>query len=263
MESRWKKHVYAAKSSKGGRWHFPNAIRKYGAAAFSHDVLAICDTLEEANQIEREKIEEFKTRDPRLGFNLAEGGGFKPHPIRKNPWDDPAYRAHQMTIDRSHLQTPEVRVINRAAHNTPESKARQAAASRRTLSRSDTINKISQAAKERAYTPEIRQNMSRAAKCRKPSMRNNSGWPVSARERAAQANRSRVWTDEMCAKISAANLGKQLSDDHKTKIAAARIERERTIRREHHLQRARSVLANLLRFITVDDIQTALLELKA
>lgn len=91
VKKRWNQHVTKSKSSKGGRWHFPNAIRKYGKNAFSHEVLAICDSLEEANEIEREKIEEFQTRDPRFGFNLAHGGEHKPHLIKNNPWNDPAY----------------------------------------------------------------------------------------------------------------------------------------------------------------------------
>lgn len=98
-QSRWKNHCYAAKSSKGGRWHFPNAIRKYGKEAFSHEVLEICHSLEVANLAEECWISFYETRDPEKGFNLVKGGQHVPHPIRKNPWDDPEYRAKIHTIN--------------------------------------------------------------------------------------------------------------------------------------------------------------------
>ena len=34
-QKRWNQHCSQAKSSKDGRWHFPNAIRKYGKEAFT------------------------------------------------------------------------------------------------------------------------------------------------------------------------------------------------------------------------------------
>ena len=74
MEKRWNQHVSKSSNSKGGRWHFPNAIRKYGKDAFSHSVLEVCDSLEKANQRECDWIELFETRDSRFGFNLAKGG---------------------------------------------------------------------------------------------------------------------------------------------------------------------------------------------
>ena len=92
MESRWKKHIYTAKSSKGGRWHFPNAIRKYGPEAFSHTILETCSSLEEANLAEQKWIEKFDSRNPEKGFNLAPGGTSSPHSIRKNPWNNPEFR---------------------------------------------------------------------------------------------------------------------------------------------------------------------------
>jgi group I intron endonuclease len=73
-EKRWKTHVSHAKNSKGGRWHFPNAIRKYGKDAFSHRVLEVCDSLEKANLREEAWIELFESRDLRFGFNIAKGG---------------------------------------------------------------------------------------------------------------------------------------------------------------------------------------------
>jgi len=93
MGRRWSQHVTQSRSSKGGRWHFPNAIRKYGPEAFSHEVLEVCEDLDVANLAEECWIELLDTRNPEKGFNLAKGGAHIPHPIRRNPWDDPGYRS--------------------------------------------------------------------------------------------------------------------------------------------------------------------------
>src|SRR5271155_3226832 len=113
MERRWQKHVYAAlRFSKGGRWHFPNAIRKYGKDVFSHEVLAQSWTVEGANVTEEELILQYGTRNPGLGFNLAKGGAHIPHPIRKNPWDNPEYRAKCTEAARQTFKRPDVRAAS-------------------------------------------------------------------------------------------------------------------------------------------------------
>jgi len=115
MERRWASHVTKAKYSKNGRWHFPNAIRKYGPQAFSHEVLEVCHSLEVANLAEECWIEIFETRDPSKGFNLAKGGLHIPHPIRRNPWDRPEYRAKCSEASRKRWEDPTLRAVMTAA----------------------------------------------------------------------------------------------------------------------------------------------------
>jgi hypothetical protein len=105
MERRWAQHIIQARSSKGGRWHFPNAIRKYGPEAFSHEVLEICSSLEEANRAEERWIGYFDSRNPEKGFNLAKGGAHTPHSI-KNPWDRSEYRVKQIAAVKKRSQNP-------------------------------------------------------------------------------------------------------------------------------------------------------------
>lgn len=123
MLQRWNRHVYSASRSKG-RSHFANAIKKYGKDAFSHRVLEVCDSLEAANAAEKRLIEELGTRDPLKGFNLMEGGGSQPHPLRKNPWDDPIYRKNCTRSIRTRMSSPEVRlsssVVSKEVHSRPE-----------------------------------------------------------------------------------------------------------------------------------------------
>lgn len=77
MEARWKSHVYAALNPKGKNctFLFPKAIRKYGKDAFAHEVLEVCDSLEGANAAEQKWIDQLKTTDPSLGYNMEPGGG--------------------------------------------------------------------------------------------------------------------------------------------------------------------------------------------
>jgi hypothetical protein len=122
MERRWSDHICAAKRSKGGRWHFPNAIRQYGKNAFSHEVLEVCETLEAANEAEIKWIDHFNSRDPRFGFNLAPGGEHIPH-LKKNPWDRPGYREKQSIIMKERWKDPEFRakisIISKNSQNNP------------------------------------------------------------------------------------------------------------------------------------------------
>ncbi len=147
MERRWNEHVSKSSGSKGGRWHFPNAIRKYGKEAFSHQILEVCSSLEEANEAEDAWIESFSTRNPQFGFNLANGGEHVPHPIRKNPWNDPEYRAKQSENLKRITQTPQARANNKAALNTPESKARRSAISIEIRSRPEVMKIMSEFSK--------------------------------------------------------------------------------------------------------------------
>lgn len=156
-QKRWKNHISAAKSAKGGRWHFPNAIRKYGPEAFSHEILAICNTLEEANRIECSKIEEFKTRDPRFGFNLAEGGQHVPHPIRKNPWDDHNFRENAVARSQKLMADPAIRAKISAtmkAHYSNESYTAAAAErTKKVWAAPEYRSKVSTAVKQRWDRP--------------------------------------------------------------------------------------------------------------
>ena len=60
--------------------HFWSAIQKYGWGNFTHDILKIDLTLEEASEIEKRLINEFQTRNPKYGYNISEGGYGGGHP---------------------------------------------------------------------------------------------------------------------------------------------------------------------------------------
>jgi hypothetical protein len=112
MEKRWSRHISTAMRSKGGRWHFPNAVRKHGPEAFSHEELAQSWNLEGANATEEKLILQYDTRNPEKGFNLAKGGGSQPHSLRKNPWDDLEYRLKACAAAKLRWQDPIIRAIS-------------------------------------------------------------------------------------------------------------------------------------------------------
>lgn len=106
MLKRWNRHFYSASRQSKSRSHFGSAIRKYGKNAFSHEVLQTCETLEEANQAEIDWIEKLNTRDPKFGFNLAPGGQHAPHPEKRNPWNDPAFRERVTASVKKSFEDP-------------------------------------------------------------------------------------------------------------------------------------------------------------
>lgn len=141
MMQRWNQHVAKSKSLRGkGCFYFWNAIRKYGKDAFSHEVLEVCETLEEANLAEQKWIDHFDSKNPEKGFNLAEGGEHIPHPIRKNPWDDPEYREKAIRSLKEMFADPAEKqrrsFISKQTHSRPEVKIKSSLASRNMWGRS-------------------------------------------------------------------------------------------------------------------------------
>jgi hypothetical protein len=156
---RWSQHVTQSRSSKGGRWHFPNAIRRYGPQAFSHHVLGVCDSLDEANLVEEAWIFLLDTRNPEKGFNLAKGGSHTPHPIQ-NPWDNPAYRSKQALVDKSHLHSPRSNEKRSSAYSTPESKAKRSEINRAIHGTPEARSRNSESHRGKALSPEHRAKIS-------------------------------------------------------------------------------------------------------
>lgn len=54
--------------------HFANAIQKYGWENFEHIILYDCLTKNEANKIEKDLINKYKSNNPLFGYNIRAGG---------------------------------------------------------------------------------------------------------------------------------------------------------------------------------------------
>lgn len=166
MMWRWNRHVYAANGKVRGWSHFANAIRKYGKDAFSHEVLEICDTLDEANLAEQKWVDHFDTRNPERGFNLAPGGSHAPHPI-KNPWDRPGYRekhANNIAV----CLTPEARAKMVATHRSPEFQAKRSAISKQFQADPEYRVRMSVSSQTALAKPEVKAVLSAASRAKEP-----------------------------------------------------------------------------------------------
>jgi hypothetical protein len=258
---RWNQHVDSAHRRKGGWSHFANAIRKYGKEAFSHEVLEVCHDLEVANLAEECWIEFYDTRNPEKGFNLAPGGGHFPNPSKKNPWDDPDFRAKHLPRFVAAGQSPQARASSKASLNTPESKAKRSAATKAAMAQPETVakreamradpsyaEKISASVKTALSTPEARARQSDAARAawEDPSVREKTVAATRAamerpevRERLSEASRATWATSERRTKRAA----QVTSPETRAKISAASVGRTHTpesIQRQRDLYLARS-----------------------
>ncbi|KKL72965.1 hypothetical protein LCGC14_2079670, partial [marine sediment metagenome] len=142
---------------------------------------------EEANAVEEKWIKHFDSTNPERGFNLAKGGEHVPHPIRKNPWDDPDYRARvtatikndantsegkakRSLLSRAAWSNPEVRTkimsASKAGLNTLESKAKRSMIMKASAAVPESMIKRSEASKEVWSRPEVRKKMADIAKNR-------------------------------------------------------------------------------------------------
>jgi len=220
MERRWSQHVTQSKSSKSGRWHFPNAIRKYGPDAFEHKILETCDSLELANEREKHWVKEFDTINPLFGFNLAHGGSHTPHPIRKNPWINPEYREKQLARPNS-FHTPQARANNKASLNTPESRAKRSALSKTSLNTPESRIKRSASSKAALSTPESRAKRSVMSKVFSSMLgKKHSKETI---QKISDAQRGRTVDLEHRAKISITMTGRKLSTEHVVNNSRARM----------------------------------------
>lgn len=57
--------------------YFFRAITKYGWENITHEVLYECETLQEANKVEAELIAQYKTNNPKFGYNISGGADGK------------------------------------------------------------------------------------------------------------------------------------------------------------------------------------------
>ena len=150
-QARWSEHVSQALRRKGGWGHFQNAIRKYGKNAFSHEALATCLTVDDANVTEEEVIKQYNTRNPEMGFNVHRGG-YVEHPYKENPWLIPGFRERVSASTKAAAARPESKklrsqtsktlwsdpkfreknlTVSIAAHQNPEVRARMSAGMRK------------------------------------------------------------------------------------------------------------------------------------
>ena len=209
---RWNRHVYAANGKVKGWSHFANAIRMYGKNAFAHEVLEICDTLNEANLAEQKWIEHFDTRNPELGFNLAKGGSHTPH-----PWDRPEYRKKASAASRAKWENPDFRAKLEAkqkeVHARPEWKANMSVASKQAFSKPEVQDRHSDSLKGRPVSSETRRKISAIVKARSSD--------PEFKKRVSDSLKKASARPDVKERRSAAQRDKKLSAEHRARVGAS------------------------------------------
>jgi group I intron endonuclease len=77
IEKRFEHHINNAISNKANRNDCPrlyNAIRKYGEYSFDIELILECD-VDKCDENEIKYIQQYNSTDPKLGYNIANGGG--------------------------------------------------------------------------------------------------------------------------------------------------------------------------------------------
>ena len=233
MKQRWNQHILNAKSKTGkGCQHFWNAIKKYGKDAFSHQVLSVSLTVEEGNWFEKFWILMFDTTDVEKGFNLSKGGNHTPHPVKKDYWSDPDYRAAASFRSKKLWRNPSFRInharVMQKALNTSDYKAKQSQSQKQRAETPDGLKHLRKIANPgKILTPEHRAKISandgtkNPETLRKISEAVKTAWqnPI-IRNRMLEAFQKRsLPSPETRTKISAAGMGRTLSTGTKEKIA--------------------------------------------
>ena len=70
IHERWRKQGLSSSYNK----YFTKAVNKYGWDNIEHNIIAICDTYEDACNIETKYIRMFNSTDSRFGYNITPGG---------------------------------------------------------------------------------------------------------------------------------------------------------------------------------------------
>jgi len=100
---RFQNHV--AYANKGSKFLFHKAIRKYGKECWTNEVLATCETVSEARELEKKFIAEFGTNIRGNGYNMTVGGEGNANagvPLK------PEHKAKAVAALRSYHWTPEL-----------------------------------------------------------------------------------------------------------------------------------------------------------
>jgi group I intron endonuclease len=76
---RWSTHKRLAKTPEETGQYIHRAMDKYGVENFIFEIIATCNTLNNADETEAILIEQYKSRDKDFGYNLKAGGNSSAH----------------------------------------------------------------------------------------------------------------------------------------------------------------------------------------
>ncbi len=99
--SRWSNHKSGAKTHQPVQY-LHNAMIKYGVENFVFEIIALCKSLNDANEIEAILITQYNSRDHNFGYNLKPGGNTSSPSIETR--QKMSASAKQHIIDKPHTK---------------------------------------------------------------------------------------------------------------------------------------------------------------
>jgi group I intron endonuclease len=126
LSDRWS-GGHVAEANRGSPRALPRAIRKYGASSFEVVLVDVCYSRGEANHVESLLIDHWRTQNPRVGYNMREGGSMGRHSAesrRKMSLSHKGKKIRPESIEKT-------RRANIGRKNTPETLERMSQAAKR------------------------------------------------------------------------------------------------------------------------------------
>jgi len=230
-----RKHAHEKCAIKGSKTAFHNAIRKYGFAEFTWEILVEENDTALLNNLEQAYIKKLNTKSPN-GYNLTDGGDglnnpsdvvrrkigvafrgkkLTPEHIEKctKAFHSPEARAkHLVTVNSIEYRT-RASLAQRGKKQSAESKDKKSKKLMWHIVTKETRNKISLSKKGQTHTAESKAKMSKSQK----------GKTRSEAFKIAVGNywRGRKRSEKNCIALRKANIGKKLSVETRTKISLA------------------------------------------
>ena len=97
---RWSDHKWLSKHKQEQYIH--RAMNKYGIEKFEYVIIAVCRSSEDANDIEKTLIEQYRSRNQEFGYNIAPGGE-TPWNKGLSPEQQPMYGKHHSEESRKKI----------------------------------------------------------------------------------------------------------------------------------------------------------------
>lgn len=208
----------------GSNKYFTNAIKKYGWENFQHEIIKTGLTFDEACEWEIKLIAEYKSNNPKFGYNISSGGyngNLGTHhseaskkKISKSNLGKVRSEETRKRISEGHKGLPS---SMKGKHHSDETKQKISVANTGHKHTEETKKKIAEASRnyirKTGYhlSEEHKQNIRNALKGKKKSPEHI--------EKVRKANTGKIITDEQRKRMSESHKGRKLSEEQKRKIS--------------------------------------------
>ena len=207
-----------------GNKYFTNAIKKYGWENFQHEIIKTDLTFDEACEWEIKLIAEYKSNNPKFGYNLS-SGGYNGH-LGVHHTEETKRKISTSNIGKVRSVETRKRIseghkglpsVMKGKHHSDETKQKISMANTGHRHTEETKRKIAEASKNRVratgyhLSENHKANISAGLKGKSKS--------ADHVEKVRQANIGKKVSEEQRKKMSESHKGHKLSDEQKRKIS--------------------------------------------